>query len=84
MLLSVVFFVLTYNGIAPIMSADSVTPLIAYTLSGVGVVQVAVALVFFKPGVPARRLEQSVEEYWSTPRSVRKSFWSGSSWKVPV
>jgi hypothetical protein len=56
------------------MSPDSVTPVIAYTLSGLGVVQVAVALFFFKPGVPARRLEQPVAEYWSTPEVGAKVF----------
>jgi hypothetical protein len=41
--------------------------MIAYTISGVSVVLVTVALVFLKPRVPERRAQQAVEEYWSTP-----------------
>jgi hypothetical protein len=58
---------LKYFGIAPGLRADSVTRLIAYSLSGIAVVLAAVALVVFKPRVPERSAAQSVEEYWSTP-----------------
>lgn len=59
--------VLRYLGIASMPRHDSVTPVIAYTLSAFGVVLAAVALVVFKPRVPDRLPGQSVEQYWSTP-----------------
>ena len=59
--------VLRYLGIAPMLPHDSVTRVIAYTLSGCGVVLAAVALFVFKPRVPDRSPGQSVEQYWSTP-----------------
>lgn len=66
-LLATVSGVLTYIGIVPLSPPDGATPVIAYTLSGFGVVLAAVALVVLKPRVPDRRSGQSVEEYWSTP-----------------
>jgi hypothetical protein len=60
------FFGLRYRGFAPLSATDSATPVIAYTLSGVAVVLVAVALFVLKPRAPARLPGQSVEEYWST------------------
>ena len=58
--------VLRYFGIAP-LPQDSVTPVIAYTLSGIAVVMMVVAIFVFKPRVRARAAGQPLEQYWSTP-----------------
>ena len=53
---------------------DEVTKLIAYTLSGLSAVSMAIALLVFKPRVPARRPGQALEAYWSTPEIAQKAF----------
>jgi hypothetical protein len=65
--LAAAILVLEYLGIAPILRRDSVTPVIAYALSGAGVVLAAVALLILKPRVPDRAPGQSVEQYWTRP-----------------
>lgn len=66
-LLAGVFLLLTYLRIAPILPADTVTPVIAYGSSAIAVALMAAALFVLKPRVPACTLGQSVEEFWSTP-----------------
>src|SRR6476661_7640736 len=72
--LAAAILVLRYVGIAPLPQHDRVTLMIAYALSGFGVVLVAVALFVFKPRVPDRRPGQSVEQYWSMPEIGAKVF----------
>jgi hypothetical protein len=67
MTLAAALLLLKYFGIAPGLRADSVTKLIAYSLSAVAVVLAVVALVVFKRRVPERSAAQSVEDYWSAP-----------------
>src|SRR5687768_11242544 len=71
MLAAVIAFI-RYRGLAPTLPPDSIT-LILYTLSGLCVVLMAVALFVIKPRVPDRRPQQSVEEYWSTPEVGAKA-----------
>ena len=68
-----VMSVLRYRGLAPTLPPESITS-IAYTLSALCVVLVAVALLVIKPRVPDRRPQQSIEEYWSTPGVGAKAF----------
>jgi hypothetical protein len=67
MTIAVVFLILRYLDIPPTLQHDSVTQVIGYTLSGLGVVIAAVALFVFKPRVPDRSPGESVEQYWSRP-----------------
>ena len=64
-------FVARYVGIVASIEGDT-APVVAYSLSGLSVILVAVATLFIKPGVPERRPGQSVEEYWSTPQVLAK------------
>ena len=57
---------LRYRGLDPELSPD-VKMIMEYVCSAGSAVLVAVALIVFKPRVPGRRSEQSVEQYWSTP-----------------
>jgi hypothetical protein len=63
-------FLLRYLGIAP-LGHDGVTSMIAYTPSAIGIVLAMVALFVFKPRVPHRSSELSVEQYWSKPEVAR-------------
>ena len=72
-MMAAVMSFLRYRGLAPTLSPDSITS-IAYALSGLSVVLVAVALLVIKPRVPDRRPQQSVEEYWSTREVGAKAF----------
>jgi hypothetical protein len=65
-MLAAVFAMLGYLGIAPLLPRNGVSPVIAYALSGIGVVLGAIALLFLKPRAPERKPGQSVEQYWST------------------
>jgi hypothetical protein len=67
MTIAVVFLIFRYLDIPPTLQHDSVTQVIGYTLSGLGVLIAAVALFVFKPRVPDRPPEESVEQYWSRP-----------------
>jgi hypothetical protein len=68
-MVATVFVILGYVGIAPLLSRDGVSAVIAYAMSGVGVVLGAVALLFLKPRAPDRKPGQSVEQYWSAPET---------------
>jgi len=68
-----VCLILKYLGIAPILGHDSVTLMMAYTLSAVAVLLTVVALFVFKPRVPDRPTVQTVEQYWSTPEVGAKA-----------
>jgi hypothetical protein len=65
--IAVVFLILRYLDIPPMLPHDSVTQVIGYTLSGLGVVLAAVALFVFKPRVPDHSPGELVEQYWSRP-----------------
>jgi hypothetical protein len=71
-ILAALFFALRTLGLAPELGHDSVTRVMAYTLSGCGAGLAAVALLVFKPRVPDRSSGQSVEQYWSTPEVSTK------------
>lgn len=71
-MMAAVMAFLRYRGVAPTLPPESIT-LILYTLSGLCVVLMAVALFVVKPRVPDRRPQQSVEEYWSTPEVGAKA-----------
>jgi hypothetical protein len=62
-----VCLILRYLGVVPMMGHDSATLLMAYALTAIDVVLVVVALFVFKPRVPDRPSDQSVEQYWSAP-----------------
>jgi hypothetical protein len=66
-LVAAVSLVLTYLGIAPILPAGTVTPVIAYAPSVIAVALVAVALFVLRPRVPGCVPGQSGEEFWSAP-----------------
>ena len=68
-MVATVFVTLTYLGIAPLLPREGVSVVIAYALSGVGVVLGAIALLFLKPRAPERKPGQSVEHYWSAPET---------------
>ena len=71
-MLAAAFVVLRYLALAPMLPRDNVTQVIAYTLSGVGLVLAVVALIVLKPRVPDRTPGHSVEQFWSTPAVVTK------------
>jgi hypothetical protein len=60
-IVAAVFLVLRYLGAAPILSPDEGGSVIGYALAGFGMVLLAVALLVFKPRVPARRPEFLME-----------------------
>jgi LPXTG-motif cell wall-anchored protein len=68
-MVAAVFVTLGYLGIAPLLPRTGVSPVIAYALSGIGVVLGAIALLLLKPRAPDRKPGQSVEQYWSTPET---------------
>lgn len=70
--MAVVCLILSYLGIVPVLRHDSTTLVIAYTLAAIDLAIVVVALFVFKPLVPDRLLEQSVEQYWSAPEAGAK------------
>jgi hypothetical protein len=59
------FLVLIYLGIGPMPVHDSLSLVIAYSLSAISVVLAVVAHFVFKPRVPGRSSGQSVEQFWS-------------------
>ena len=74
-LLALVFLGMNYLGRAPLLSPDdefSVT--LAYMLSAIAVVVVAIALGVRKPKVPERRPGESVEAYWKRPEVGAAAF----------
>src|SRR5262245_54512948 len=65
--MSVVFVLLAYFGVAPLLhAAETDVTLIAYGLSALAAVN-AVAALLFKARIPPRTLGQTEAEYWSTP-----------------
>jgi len=75
--LSSVFLVLTYLGIAPILRVDTVAPVIAYAPAAIAVALWGVALLILRPRVPGRPPGWSVEQFWSAPEMGGKvvSIW---------
>jgi hypothetical protein len=49
--------------------------MLGYSFSALSVVLIAVALLFLKPRVPARRERQPVEEYWSSVTGAILPMW---------
>jgi hypothetical protein len=82
-MVATVFVTLGYVGIAPLLSREAASPVIAYAMSGVAAVAAAIALLFLKPRAPDRNPGQSVEQYWSTPETGARCFPSGFCWKLP-
>ena len=64
LMLSVVMVVFKSTGIESPFAEAGRTPGLAYILSMLSFVLVAVAVLFLKPRVPDRGPRQSVEEYW--------------------
>jgi hypothetical protein len=65
--IAVVFLAMTRLGAAPLRPVDDFTPFILYATSGVAIALMALALMVFKPRVPARTGGQPVAEYWALP-----------------
>jgi hypothetical protein len=72
-MMAAVMSFLRYRGLAPTLPPDGIKS-IAYALSALSVVLVAVALLVIKPHVPERLVHQSIEEFWSTPKVGAKAF----------
>src|SRR5688572_14793368 len=70
--IAAVAVVLRYFGIASLPHDDSAT-VVAYTLSALGILLVALAFLVFKPRVPLRAPGQSFEQYWATPEVGAKA-----------
>ena len=72
MAFAAVAVVLRYFGIYS-LPHDNTARVIAYTLSALGTLLVALALLVFKPRVPHRAPGQSFEQYWATPEVGAKA-----------
>jgi hypothetical protein len=72
-ILAVIFLILRFAGLKPLLPADQASDLIAYVISGIAVVLALVGVFVIKPAVPARRPGQTTAEYWSTPKTVQKA-----------
>lgn len=70
---AVVFLFTHFRGIVPLEGAES-SSLVAYTLAGIGALQVATAFVMLRPRVPVRSPGQTVEQFWATPSSTQAVF----------
>jgi hypothetical protein len=57
----VFFFVVRRNG-----PALGDVPLAGYLTAGLGLVELAFAIGFFRPRIPQRRMDQGPDEYWMT------------------
>jgi hypothetical protein len=65
--MAAIFVMLTYTGTAPLLpKGDDGAAMIAYALTGIVALLLTVAMVFLRPRVPERRLDQSVQAYWAT------------------
>jgi hypothetical protein len=60
-----VLALLRWQGIAPLPPGDS--EVIGYTFAALSIVLVLISLLLFKPRIPGRKPQQSIEQYWSAP-----------------
>ena len=62
-----VFAFLRSRGIAPLPPGDSETTVIGYTFAALSIVLLVISLLLFKPRIPRRKPQQTIEQYWSSP-----------------
>jgi hypothetical protein len=71
MILAVLFTVLNYAGVGPLLKADpDATKVMAYVFAGLSMAMTMVAFVVLRPRVPSLASGQTVEQFWKTPSSV--------------
>jgi hypothetical protein len=64
--ISALMLLLRYLGVELADMPSETTTILTYVFIACAVTIPSTALIIFKPRVPARRIDQSVEQYWST------------------